>query len=866
MAEDLKVSLRLSAKDKGLRATLKRVIDRLKGTGKEADKTRKSTDRLGKSFGGMSGLASKAAAALSAYFGVRFFSGAIQGAADLEAQLDRVASVSGEYAQRIDDITAASEEMGATTAFTGQQAAEGFEEFARAGIDVDTAIASMSSTLALAKAESLDLAAAADIVTGNLKLWSDEGETAATISDKLKGAASNSRTSVEQLNRAMIDAGPLAKAMGLSLDETVGILGKFADAGFRGERGGTAVKIILGQLEDPASKARKALADLGFEGDDFIGMLEALEQAGPGANNAIRAFGTEAGPALRAVLGQGSAAVRDLIAKIRESEGAAQAAADKMSGNLNGAMIGLGSAWDAVKNSLAKPLLGPLAEQVSLVAARFREWVADGSIARIGESLKTGFEAGVKAVKEFIGEFDFKQVTADFQAFVADMGERLKGLKQSYRDFSDTSGGLLAGLTVAWNLFTAGVKGAASVLVASLAALLVPIDLALQGLNKLGGVSDETTKRFSEMRNGLKEVAAEFSRAASVDVKDMGVALGVVTEEAGQTTTALDQVGDALTKAGDAAAKTGGAVTKAGDAISHAATEASEDWREGANVIASAGEAIGGTLSVVTFEGWKTAEEVEAAFKRMGIKTKDQMDALAETVREDWNTIRLSGKASADGLVEAAKRYLDAWKTTHDGVLPKLKDLTVAHGDLYLAMLEVEKGEKRIAKAAAEAGEAGKKAGDDIAAGMDKATKAIDVTTAATETLAEASRRQRAEAAPANTGGTINTGQYDRVAATGDAQAIAEFERFLDSGKTYLTLEAMLTSAAAAANRAIAGAERREREANEPPRPGSTASQLAVATMKIDFTGPSGSGSIDASGDTDAFLANLELANARSNA
>ena len=812
MAKDLETKLKISADTKGAQKALDGVQKELKQTGKSAAKTSGQTSKLASSFRRLGAL-------LAGYFGVRAFVGAIQGAADLEQQIDRVASVSEDYADRIADVERASKQLGQTTAFTGQQAAEGFEEFARAGIDVDVAIASMGDTIALATAESLGLGQAADIVTGNLKLWGDAGETATTITDKLKAGASNSRTSVEQLNRAMLDAGPVAKAMGLSLDETVAILGKFADAGFRSERGGTAMKIILSQLEDPASKARKALAELGFEGDDFVGMLETLEQAGPAGAAAIRAFGTEAGPALRAVLNQGSASIGELTDKIRNSEGAAKDAAEQMKGNLNGALTGLSSAWDGLKTALTSPLLEPLAEQVRVLSGRFQAWVSDGTIGRIGETLKATFEGAIKSVKAFLGSFDFQRVVTDIRAFVVQIGASLSGLRESFRSFRDTSSVMFNGVTAAWNLFTAGVKGAASVIVAALALVTAPIELAMRGLNKLGGVSDETLKKFQEMRGGLKQVAADFSKAANEDIQEMGAALGLVSVEAEQTGAALDTVGPKAAAAGDGIEKIGiassitadelDALTAAGQEfgteVPAATGKTATAFEKGAQKIKAAGTAIVGAFNVVKFEGWKTAQEIEQAFARMGIQTQAALDALAEQTRKDFETIRHSGEATAAGIEQAARQYIEAWKAAHGDVLPRLRDMNQSHADLYLAILEVRDAEELKGEAARRSSELG------IAGTQAEIDKLRELQNELAETRQELEATEAANAARGGVSGSPGSSYRDRVEAEGDDQALAEFDRELEklSNRTGYSVERQLDIYNSIADQAIADSQSR---------------------------------------------------------
>ena len=141
----------------------------------------------------------------------------------------------------------------------------------------------------------------------------------------LAKGANATNTSVEGLAQALSYAAPVANSLGLSLETTVAIIGKFADAGIDASRAGTALNSILSQFSNPASKYREELAAAGITTSNFEAALHQLAAAGPAGSKAILAVGQEAGPALRALLNQGMGALDELKTRLDSAAGSAAA-------------------------------------------------------------------------------------------------------------------------------------------------------------------------------------------------------------------------------------------------------------------------------------------------------------------------------------------------------------------------------------------------------------------------------------------------------------------------------------------------------------------------------------------------------------
>lgn len=333
-----------------------------------------------------------------------FLSGSVGIAAGLEEQLSKVQAVSGASVEEMAKISEMAQKLGESTRYSAAEAAAGFEILARAGLNAQQSLTAIPQVLQLAQAAGLPLAEAASYITKavagmNLSI-SDSGR----VADVLAKAAASANTDVSGLGQALSYAAPSAAALGLSLEQTVAMIGKFSDAGIDASRAGTALNSILAQFGNETSSFRKALSDIGITTNNFREALAELAKSGDAGKAAINAVGQEAGPALKALLAQGIPALEELEEKLKNSAGASKEMAETMDNNLIGAWRGLKSAFESLRNDLAAPLLEPLKEGVKGLAQSMRELVASGAVKEWGEGLKIAFNAlstGVSTLVKF---------------------------------------------------------------------------------------------------------------------------------------------------------------------------------------------------------------------------------------------------------------------------------------------------------------------------------------------------------------------------------------------------------------------------------------------------------------------------------
>ncbi|MEG0937908.1 MAG: phage tail tape measure protein [Comamonas sp.] len=656
--------------------------------------------------------------AAAGYFGINAFVGMVKGAADFEQGMSRVQAATGASADEMTKLRAAAEAAGADTKYTSTEAAGALENLAKAGLSANDAIAALPAVLQLAQAGDIELGAASEIVTKAVMGMGLAFTDAGRVADVLALGANATNTSVTGLAQALSYAAPVAQSLGLSLESTVAIIGKFADAGIDASRAGTALNSILSQFANPASKFREELATAGITTRNFEEALHQLAKAGPAGSKAINAVGQEAGPALRALLNQGMTSLDDLTAKLKNAEGSAAATAKVMQDNLHGSLNGLSSAWDTLKNALATPVLPVLKDGVDQLAASFKSAVADGTIGKFGDSIAAAFQAGIKWVKEFIGQVDFTQVVAKLSAFADRSNETFTQIGESARNAGNI-------VQTTWGVMTAGVNGLMAVIYkvgeafAGVASNIQSgLAMLLEGLSKItfGEMSQSFARAAEEMRLSAEATwasseALAAKASAALDAAADGAALareGFASlsdsmSGASQATSSWQKTVEAARVELDASAKAAvnaaeafqkkKAAEEAGAAASTAHRLAIEQLRGEYQTLIASGhlqaaaeklDEINRKLRETPAAAKDSAKAVEdtakaaeaaalklqAAFTELGVTSSVEVAQQAKNHKDAYDTIKAAASSTTEDIAASFKKAADAAIGANKGIAP----------------------------------------------------------------------------------------------------------------------------------------------------------------------------------------------------
>ena len=304
--------------------------------------------------------------------------------AQFEQSMANVRAVSGATTTEFQALTDVAREMGATTVFTANEAAQALSFMAMAGIEANDSIKALPAVLGVAAAGNLELAESADIITNIMSGFGIAAEGVGRATDVLVTGFTSANTNLLQLGEAFTYAGPVAKAAGLQFEETAAALALMGSAGIQGSLAGTSLRGAISRLLNPTGQAQEAMRRLGLTVLDsqgnllpFLDIMKQLETVGLSASDAMTIFGLRAGPAMLALLTQGSGALQQLILDMEQSAGITQRIADQQLDTFQGQMTRLSSAVDAFAITIGStlvPMLRSIVEFVTPVVQGFTMW------------------------------------------------------------------------------------------------------------------------------------------------------------------------------------------------------------------------------------------------------------------------------------------------------------------------------------------------------------------------------------------------------------------------------------------------------------------------------------------------------------
>jgi TP901 family phage tail tape measure protein len=279
--------------------------------------------------------------------------------AEFDQAISNVKASTQESASNMALLRDAALDFGASSVFTATEAANAIEELGKAGISTaDILGGALEGSLNLASAGGLGIARSAEIAATTLQQFNLAGNQTGRVADVLAAGAGKALGSVDDLANGLKFVGPVAASMGVSLEETTGVLALFAQAGIVGEQGGTALRGMLSSLTSPSKAAANEIEKLGINLYDaqggFLGVENVAGQlsgAYSGLTDEARdaslgiLFGNEQITAARVLYDAGAEGVRGMTAAVTDNGYAAQVARDKLD-NLRGDVEKLGGAFD----------------------------------------------------------------------------------------------------------------------------------------------------------------------------------------------------------------------------------------------------------------------------------------------------------------------------------------------------------------------------------------------------------------------------------------------------------------------------------------------------------------------------------------
>lgn len=330
-------------------------------------------------------------------------------AAAFSLEMARVRANTGATDQQFSQMKESAKGLAVQFGKSPEVVANAMGELAKAGLDAEGVMKSISPILALAAADNMELARAVEVAVSTMAQFGMTTNDFGTIADKLQATANASTTSVDSIGEALSFVGPKAQEAGQSFDDVAAAIATLADAGLRGSLGGTGLARVIESIANEEGK----IAALGVSTRDaaggmrpFIDVLEDLGKKTANMSNVdkIRLFtdifeirGANAALSLSTMRDK----FNEVLGTIENSGGAAMTKAEIVMNSFGGAVDQLGSAFKNLQSTVIESMgLTPVVQGITRLLGVFGEFISRNGtlVAIVAGSAAALFSLGVASL------------------------------------------------------------------------------------------------------------------------------------------------------------------------------------------------------------------------------------------------------------------------------------------------------------------------------------------------------------------------------------------------------------------------------------------------------------------------------------
>ena len=390
-----------------------------------ARKSNKAARQTGSSMAAMAGkMAAVAAVALVVKRALKAIIDVHEG---LNKSMARSLAIMGDVSDAMKgEMREAAIDVARTTNFSAKEAGEAYFFLASAGMDAAQSLEALPAVAEFATAGNFDLATATDLVTdaqSALGLASKDSaenlKSMVRVSDVLVKANTVANASVQQFSEALTNgAGVALKQVNKDIEEGVAVLAAFAQQGIKGSEAGTALSIVMRDLQSKAIKNKDIFKKAGIAVFDSSGkmrnmadIIENLETKLGGLSDEqlkqtllMLGFSDKSIKYVASVIGM-SDSIRGYEKSLRDANGITKEVADASLTDMEKAMNKLKGAWTSFADRIGKviiPILVKLVEVLAFVIEKLDQTIElFGKAAEIGVFGVAGIAATGGGGEEF---------------------------------------------------------------------------------------------------------------------------------------------------------------------------------------------------------------------------------------------------------------------------------------------------------------------------------------------------------------------------------------------------------------------------------------------------------------------------------
>ncbi len=284
----------------------------------------------------------------------------------LDAEFRQLQAIAGLTDTQLKKLRGTILQISQATRFTGTEVAKAATVLAQAGYSSEEITKTLPAITRLAAATGEDLNDTTALVTSAIDVYNLSVDQSAAITDKFTTAINATKLTLPRLNAGLQYTGNLAAELGVSLDDTIAMMGAMAQSGVRtASMFGTGPRAFLTALAAPTPKVETVFKRLQLSKQELdIGelglpqVLRNIAESGFTAADAMEAFGTRGGAAFLAVA-RNIDVLDELRLRMAES-GSTTKANDAQMKSLQNTLLKLGAAFTNLMSSALEPLLSVL--------------------------------------------------------------------------------------------------------------------------------------------------------------------------------------------------------------------------------------------------------------------------------------------------------------------------------------------------------------------------------------------------------------------------------------------------------------------------------------------------------------------------
>ena len=468
---------------------------------------------------------------------------------NFEAEMSKVASISGATGDEFQKLIDKAKEMGSKTKFSATESAQAMEYMAMAGWKTQDMVDGLKGIMDLAAASGEDLATTSDIVTDALTAFGLKASDSTHFADVLAKASSNANTNVAMMGETFKYVAPVAGALGYSVEDCSVAIGLMANSGIKASQAGTSLRQMLSRLAKPTDEVQGAMDQLGVSLTDSAGNMKSLDTVMGDLRNGFKGL-SKAEQAQLATSLAGQEAMSGLLAIVNASDGDF----DKLKDSIY-------NCKDAAAN-MAAVAQDNLAGQITSLKSK-AEGLGIAFYGSIQEPLKELASVGVKALEDLNNAY----ASNGFVGFINEIGNKvplLQGFTDAIAGLAEKTKGMSTDELMNFGK-TAAVLAGAGPVISLFGSQIGNVQTAVEGFS---GITTGVLSELGKLPKGFKSAtksAANFRKDFTGSLKGLGSAVTgpfqVLTPKLSATVGKIGKVVSGVP------GKIGGAVGKIGSAI-----------------------------------------------------------------------------------------------------------------------------------------------------------------------------------------------------------------------------------------------------------------------------------------------------------